>query len=274
MFVIKVGKYRVIEKSEIAPGIFSFWLECPEAASCAQPVEPIKPGQFAHIAVPGNFMLRRPISICEAKKGDNHNALQGSIRIVFEIKGDGTHALSETAPGDYLDIIAPLGKGFKIDTKYKNPCVIGGGIGVPPLLELTKHLKNPVAILGFSNKRSVILRDEFTKSADVYITTDEKSEFFYGNVTDKLKHLSESHPVPDIIYACGPVPMLNAIINFAKKNNIPAQLSLEQRMACGVGACLVCACKAKTVKNGEYYAHVCKDGPVFDIEELPGFLSV
>ena len=250
-FFMYVGKYPIIKKNELAKGIFDFVIHCPEIAQIATP------GQFVHISAE-RFMLRRPISICEIDKK------AGTLRLVLEVRGNGTKSISELQTTEHMDIIAPLGNGFTIDVKYENPYVIGGGIGTPPLLELCKNLDNPVAILGFRNKQSVILQNDFEKISNLYICTDEKSEYFHGNAIEQLNELCKNN-IPDIIYTCGPAPMLDAAIKFADKHKIPIQVSLEERMACGIGACLVCACKI--VKNGkEHYAHVCKDGPVITVD--------
>lgn len=244
--------FELVKSSEIAKGIFDFELKNPQLAKIT------KPGQFVHIAVPGK-VLRRPISVCDVN-GD-------TIRIVFRIKGEGTRILSETRVGDKLDLIAPLGNGFEIsdDKKY---AFIGGGIGTPPMLYLAKSCakaKESYAILGFASKSAVILERDFNAVVKkTIVTTDDGSYGIHGFVTTALTEIIDE---VDEVCACGPTPMLRAVSEICSKNQKPCQVSLEERMGCGIGACLVCACK---VKHGgeEEYLHVCKNGPVFKAEEV------
>ena len=249
------GKYLIAEKKAIAKGMFDMWINCPDVAQVAQA------GQFVHISASG-FQLRRPISICEI------NREKGQLRIVFEVRGNGTDEISRLNAGDTIDMIAPLGKGFKILEKGKKAICIGGGIGTPPMLGVAEEYgENCKAISGFRTAGIVILQDDFKKAgAETILCTDDGTAGIHGFVTDALKACVEKEK-PDIIYACGPMPMLKAIVSIAEQNSLECQVSLEQRMACGVGACLVCACR--TVKDGkEIYSHVCKDGPVFDSKEV------
>ncbi len=249
------GLYRIIKKQNIAKNCYDFTIHCPEIASIAQA------GQFAHVKVNG-FSLRRPISICEVDQ------MNQTIRLVFEVRGEGTNALASLNEDSLIDLIAPLGKGFTLLDKSKKAIVIGGGIGVPPMVEVAKHYgDNATAIIGFRSANAVILNDDFINiGANVVLCTDDGTMGQKGFVTVALEqHLANQNA--DIIYACGPHGMLKGIIDLANKYNIRCEVSLEERMACGVGACLGCACK--TVKEGnEYFAHVCKDGPVFDSKEV------
>ncbi|MGN1467355.1 MAG: dihydroorotate dehydrogenase electron transfer subunit [Ruminococcus sp.] len=242
--------FELISNKEIANGIFDWTVKNKSLSSIAQP------GQFAHIAVPGKT-LRRPISICDAD-GEN-------LRLVFQVKGQGTEIMSQLKEGTSVDIIAPLGNGFKIE-KGKKYCFIGGGIGVPPMLYAAKAACKPLVITGFRSKDFVILQDDFKSiGADLVLATDDGSAGIHGFVTDVLK---ERINEVDEICACGPFPMLRAVAQAAKENNKPCQVSLEERMGCGVGACLVCACKVKRANGEEEYLHVCKNGPVFNAEEV------
>lgn len=223
------------------------------------------PGQFVNVKCSEgiNALLRRPISICNIDR-DN-----GTFDIVFQIKGIGTEYLSQKRVGSEVDLIGPLGKGFDISSEYKSIVVVGGGIGTFPLLFLLNQVKGieKSAFLGFRNKDFVVLTDQFKSSSDrLFISTDDGSEGYKGIITDLLeKDLKEKSP--DIIYTCGPMPMIKKVVDIARKNNIKCQVSLEQRMGCGIGACLVCACK--TVSGDEWkYSHVCKDGPVFWSDEV------
>lgn len=251
----KQGLYRIIKKQNIAKDCYDFTIYCPGIASVAQA------GQFAHVKVNG-FSLRRPISICEIDKINN------TIRIVFEIRGEGTKVMSNLNEDMFIDIIAPLGHGFTLLQKDKKAIVIGGGIGVPPMVEVAKHYgENATAIIGFRSANAVILNNDFIKNgANTIVCTDDGTIGQKGFVTVSLeKHLQNEKA--DIIYACGPKAMLKGIIEIADKYSIQCEVSLEERMACGVGACLGCACK--TIKNGEeHFSHVCKNGPVFNSKEV------
>jgi len=250
------GKYPLIEKSSIAKEMYSFTILCPEVASIA------RPGQFVHV-LPKGYTLRRPISIC----GIDTN--KGTLRIVFEVRGDGTKELSETQTGELIDMLAPLGNGFILKDSVKNVVLLGGGIGTPPMLPLAEIYKeNATVITGFRNSSAVILQDDFKKTgAKTILCTDDGSTGIHGLVTNPLEEVLKSQPV-DLICACGPTPMLRAISKMADEYNIPCKVSLEERMGCGVGACLVCACKTKMADGQEYMLHVCKNGPVFNSKEV------
>lgn len=247
-----VQNCKIISASEIAKNTFDFIIESETFAKIAVP------GQFAHIYLPGRT-LRRPISICDIDKEN------GTLRIVFQIRGQGTEELADFKAGDVLDILAPLGTGFKLENNSKKALFVGGGIGVPPLLAAAKFYgKNAIVAIGFRDKDSVILENDFNKNGcDIRISTDDGSYGHHGLVTDLF-----SGEKPEIIYACGPHIMLKAVKAFAEQNNIPCQISLEERMACGIGACLGCATKLINENGEEYYGHVCKNGPVFDCEKV------
>lgn len=241
---------KLIKKEETAENIFDFVLECPQLAQKA------KAGQFAHIAVPGKT-LRRPISICDA---DERN-----IRIVFQIKGEGTEILSKSKVGDLIDILAPLGHGFDIP-KGKRIAFVGGGIGVPPMLFSAKQADDAVAVLGFRNKKAVILTEDFKKvCSEVFVATDDGSFGIHGFTSDILRNIINDI---DMVCACGPMPMLKVIAEICKEHNKPCQVSLEERMGCGIGACLVCACKTLDKDGNIEHSHVCKKGPVYNAEEV------
>ncbi len=249
------GIYPVIQKNALSKGGFDYTIHCPDVAAIAQA------GQFVHILV-NKHTLRRPISICEVNKQ------KGTLRMVFEVRGSGTEELSKVNVGENMDILAPLGKGFQLLSSDEKAIVIGGGIGVPPMLETAKHYgENATAILGFRDAKAVILEEDFSNiGAKTLIATDDGSRGVKGFVTDILKEELKTNK-PAIIYACGPMAMLKAVANLAKEAGVRCQVSLEERMGCGVGACLVCACKI-AVEKGETYKHVCKDGPVFEAEEV------
>ena len=249
------GQYIIADKTAIAREIYSFTISCPEVAAAACP------GQFVHIRAKG-YTLRRPISICGIDKE------KGTLRIVFEIRGEGTAEIAKLNKGDLIDMLAPLGHGFTVDPSYNKVVLIGGGIGTPPMLPLAKaYGDKAVAISGFRNASAVILQDDFRKTgAETILCTDDGSAGIHGFVTQPLKELAEKGGI-DAVYACGPMPMLKGVAAICRENGIFCQISLEERMACGIGACLGCACR--TVRNDEeYFAHVCKDGPVFNAEEV------
>lgn len=248
------GRYIIADKKAAARGIFDIIVNCPDIAELA------KPGQFAQVAADG-FFLRRPISICDIDKEN------GTIRLVFEVRGKGTEKISELNKGDLIDIIAPLGNGFTVLEGKKAVCV-GGGIGTPPMLGIAKQYGSSAQVIsGFRTAGIAILQEDFAKAGcDTVLCTDDGTAGVHGFVTAPLEQRLKDDK-PDIIYACGPSMMLKNIVGLAKQYGVKCEVSLEQRMACGVGACLVCVCK--TVKDGEQFlSHVCKDGPVFDGEEV------
>ena len=248
------GAYPVIEKTAISAGIYSYEILCNEIAEIA------KPGQFVHVKVEG-FTLRRPISICEI---DRKN---GTLRIVFEVRGQGTAKLADINVGDNIDMIAPLGNGFTLPNDIhpnRRVLLVGGGIGVPPLLAIAKVMKeSATAILGFRSYDKIILATDFKRTdAHVIPCTDDGSVGVRGAVTEPLKQELAKGDV-DMVYACGPEPMLKSVIVECEKAGVSCEVSLEERMGCGVGACVVCSCVTKTGMK-----RVCKDGPVFDGKEV------
>ena len=243
---------KLISKSEPIPGIFDFTIESPEIAAEA------RCGQFLHIACGGGTFLRRPISICDA-----HDSC---VRFIFEVKGEGTKALAEHSVGDFIDVMGPLGHGFEVKPEHKNAVIIGGGIGVFPLFLLAKQVKSDV-FLGFRSKNRVIMEDEFASIAkSVTVGTDDGSYGYKGYIASAMDEYLDKNPY-DVIFACGPKPMFKAVKAIAEKRGIECQLSLEQRMGCGIGACLVCTCES--TKDGmDKQLRVCKNGPVFDSREV------
>lgn len=247
------GSFRIVQKNLIAADIYDFRILSPDIATLAQP------GQFVQIGCDG-FFLRRPISICDTDEE------QGLIRLVLEVRGEGTRVLAQKECGDSVQIMGPLGRGFTIEADVDKAVFIGGGIGVPPLLMAAKRYGSKAVVsIGFRNADKVILREDFEAlGCTVFVCTDDGSCGTEGN---SLQGLGSEGNDAGVIYACGPVPMLKGVQAFAKDKKIPCQLSLESRMGCGVGACLVCVCKTKG-DSGEHFSHVCKDGPVFDSEKV------
>lgn len=242
---------ELVEKRELAEGIFDFTVLAPEIAKEAIP------GQFVHVLCGDKVFLRRPISICDT--------FDDKLRFIFEIKGEGTKELAKFEIGDKIDIMGPLGNAF-VNKVYKKPVIIGGGIGVFPLFKLAKLLDNPKIFLGFRSKDRVVMEDEFAAIGDLEISTDDGSYGYHGYAVALLEEYIKSNR-PDVIYSCGPTPMLKAVKIIAEKYSIPARISLEQRMGCGIGACLVCSCET-IFKGTNKYRRVCKDGPVFNSNEV------
>lgn len=252
----KCGEYKIVSKKALAEDIYSFTVHCPDAAELA------RCGQFVHILVPG-FTLRRPISICGTDREE------GTIRFVFIVKGHGTQALARMNEGDTINMIAPLGNGFSVTDAPadKRVIVVGGGIGTPPMLETAKNCKNVTAVLGFRSYGNVILADEFRQVCDdVLICTDDGSVGEKGLVTAPLTRELEKGDV-GAVFACGPMRMLQAVADVTKKYGVFCEISLEERMGCGVGACV--GCVARISRGGEEkLLRVCKEGPVFNAEEV------
>ena len=243
----------VISQEMLADGIFSMRLRT-EAAQMAVP------GQFISMYTnDGTKLLPRPISICEIDKE------AGALRVVYRVTGEntGTKQFSEAKAGDTIPVIGPLGNGFPLEkAEGKKAFLMGGGIGVPPILELSKQLNCEKQIVMGYRDANTFLKEQFEANGTVYVSTEDGSVGTKGNVMDAIR---ENGLTADIIYACGPTPMLRAIKNFAEENGIECYISLEERMACGIGACLACVCKSKE-KDHHTNVHnkrICKDGPVF-----------
>ncbi len=255
---------KVISQNILSEGIYDLWLETPIAPQ-------VKPGQFVGVYPAGKAtLLPRPISICEV------DSKRSAIRLVYRVVGTGTAEFALYQEGDYMMILGPLGNGFSLDAAAgKRAVVMGGGIGIPPLLETAKRLSNLQdkdkpseisAVLGYRDS-DTFLADEFEKSARVYVSSEDGSAGTKGNV---ITALTEQNVPCDVIFACGPMPMLRGIKKYAAENGIKAYLSLEERMACGVGACLGCVCKTSRVDEHSHVknARICTDGPVFDADDL------
>lgn len=244
---------KIIRQEQIAGGIYSLWLSAGDIAKYA------KPGQF--IAIYSNDhsrMLPRPISICEIDRE------MGALHMVYRVAGSGTEEFSRLNAGDCLKIMGPLGNGF-VHTG-KKAMVIGGGIGIPPMLALAQSIGQDVtAVLGYRDEQ--FLREKFEKTAKVYVATEDGSDGTKGNVMDAiLKHQLTA----DVIYACGPTPMLRAVKEYAIQQQIECYVSLEEKMACGIGACLACVCKSVEVDehSNVFNKRICKEGPVFLATEV------
>lgn len=214
------------------------------------PETPPAPGQFCHIVCGDGHLLRRPISLCGS---------DGEVaRMVYAVRGDGTRWLSTRRVGQRLDLLGPLGRGFTLDDRPT--LLVGGGIGVPPMAFCADRLEGRShAILGFRNAEAVCLTEAF---ASFDLLTDDGSAGEKGYPHEVLREHLQGGPWERVL-SCGPLPMLKAVAAVCAEAHIPCQVSLEERMACGIGACLVCACAA-----GGTMKRVCKDGPVFDAAEV------
>ena len=251
MGVIRLEVMRVVSQEEIAPAIFELVLE-------GEMVAAMKAGQFLHLRVPDDaHLLRRPISISSIDKPNNQ------CHLIYRVEGSGTAIFSTLKPGDSLDVMGPQGNGFDLSEldKHSKVLLVGGGIGVPPLLEVAKQLHergvNVTTVLGFATKDAVILEDELAEFGQVFVTTDDGSYRTQGNVSVVIDEFDTEF---DAIYSCG-APGMMKYINQTFYNHPRAYLSLESRMACGMGACYACVLK---VPDSETVSQrVCEDGPVF-----------
>ena len=235
----------------IAKDIYSLWLKTDKIAAQA------RPGQFVSVYCnDGGHLLPRPISLCEI------NQEKGTLRLVYRVVGKGTEMFAALKAGDSVEVLGPLGNGFPMEeAEGKRVFLIGGGIGVPPMLETAKQLKGePVLVMGYRDE--LFLTDEMKKAGELVIATEDGSAGTKGNVLDAIR---ENDLKADMIFACGPKPMLRALKAYGLENNIPCYVSMEERMACGVGACLGCVCQSTEVDDHSQVKNkrVCKDGPVF-----------
>lgn len=241
----------VVAKEQLNPYAVSLTLDAGDMAPAV--------GQFIHIKCGESRLLRRPISICSWKKDGDRTLL----RIVFEARGEGTAWLCDRRAGDVLDVLGPLGRGFQME-EGGNYLLVGGGIGVPPLLACAQSGACS-AVLGFRSRDRAMLLEEFGSACgEVKVMSDDGTLGEHGFVDAGVRELLANGNHFTAILACGPKLMLRSVVKAAGEFGVPCQVSMEERMGCGVGACLVCACK---MADG-HQKHVCKDGPVFDSSEV------
>lgn len=250
-------KVRIMSHRNLTGDIWSMWLDVGDLAQYA------KPGQFINLYCnESSRLLPRPISICEVAK------LTKAIRIVYRVAGPGTKEISELPVDEWIQMMGPLGNGFTL--KEDKAILIGGGIGIPPMLQLAKELKKveKTIVLGFRDSNTFLMR-EFSSipNTKIVIATEDGSQGVKGNVLDAIK---AEGVTGDVIYSCGPTPMLRAVKEYALEHQIEAQISIEERMACGIGACLACTCKSKEIDEhtNVHNKRVCKEGPVFNAQEV------
>ena len=251
----------VIKQDCIAENIYDLTLQTENIAGHA------RPGQFVSVySNAADKLLPRPISLCGIDKGKK------TIRLVYRVTGEGTgtEEFSKLKKGDTITVLGPLGNGFTVE-EGKSAFLIGGGIGVPPMLQLAKSMKESgetdfKVIMGYRDAETFLL-DEFREQGESYVATEDGSVGTKGNVLDAIR---ENHLKADVIYACGPTPMLRALKAYAKEQGMTCYISMEERMACGIGACLACVCKSteKDAHSNVKNKRICKDGPVFLAEEV------
>ncbi len=244
----------VIGQERIAQDVYSLWLQTGRIASQA------RPGQFVSLySADGSRLLPRPISLCEI------DDVQGRLRLVYRVVGKGTKEFSALSEGDTLDVLGPLGNGFPMEEAAgKRILLIGGGIGIPPMLAAAQVLEsdreNKMLVMGYRDE--LFLDQELAAAGTLYVATEDGGAGVKGNVLDAIRSYGLA---ADLIFACGPRPMLRAIQEYAADRSITCYLSMEERMACGVGACLGCICASTGVDDHSrvHNKRVCKDGPVF-----------
>ena len=241
----------VLENKRIADEIYSLTFATEEEIR-------VRPGQFVMVGV-GGFPLRRPIAVCKAE-GDR-------VTVCYRLKGAGTRTLArDYRMGEKLSVLMPLGNGFYVKENEKKIAVVGGGVGIFPLISAIREYsknKQVYAYMGFRNRAAVCMEYDMTRGEKLVIATDDGSAGFHG--TSVQAFMQDVDMVcPDVVLACGPTPMLRALKVAIKGRDIPVYVSLEERMGCGIGACLVCVCE----RTDGAHARVCKDGPVFDVRDV------
>lgn len=242
----------VKENKQIAENIRSLTFCLPEPVG-------VRAGQFANLSAGGGHLLRRPLAICKAEGEE--------ITVCFQVKGEGTKLLASTGAGMRLSVLMPLGNGFFVRDDERKVAVVGGGVGIFPMISVIREYaatKEISAYIGFRNAAAVCGLDELKKAGRLVAVTDDGSYGEKMNAVQAFRADLAGGSRPDVVLSCGPAPMLRALKEALKGTGIPCYVSLEERMGCGIGACLVCVCD---LTNGAH-ARVCKDGPVFSIDEV------
>lgn len=242
----------VVKNEKIAENVHAITFDLGEKAS-------VRAGQFGNIAVGGTHLLRRPIAVCKTEENE--------VTFCYQIKGEGTQKLKNVGAGTRLNVLMPLGNGFFVEENERKIALVGGGVGVFPLVSVVRAYgadKEIEAYIGYRNQNAVCAVEEFEKAKKFVGVTDDGSYGEKMNAVQAFARALENGYRPDVVLACGPTPMLRALKTLVEKENLPCYVSLEERMACGIGACLVCVCDRT---NGAK-ARVCKDGPVFNVKEV------
>lgn len=248
---MKDYRAEILSDEQIAQGVYELVLRLPEAVK-------VRAGQFASVGVRGH-LLRRPFAICKAE-GER-------ISLCFQVRGEGTRNLASMGAGESLQVLMPLGNGFFVERDEKRVALVGGGAGIFPMIAALREYaptKEVFAYIGFRNKTAVCGLEEFERAARLKAVTDDGS---YGEKKNAVQAFEEDLRAgirPDVVLSCGPLPMLRALKEVLEREKLPGFASLEERMGCGIGACLVCVCD---LTNGQH-ARVCKDGPVFPIGDV------
>lgn len=251
---------EIVENAVVGPDTWRMVLRAPKLCGAASP------GQFVMVSVGQGStdpLLRRPLSI--------HQAANGELTLLYRIVGKGTRLMALMKKGDEVSLLGPLGNGFQITTSAHH-CLVGGGLGVAPLLFLATEIKRCLPeekvsiLLGGRTANELLCLDDFQKISPLLLATDDGSQGMHGLVTELV---AQEIKGPATIYTCGPSPMMKGVASLARDRNWPCQVSLEAMMACGMGACLGCAVqRAGFDETEKKYVHVCKDGPVFVADEI------
>ena len=242
----------IVKNEKIAENIYAVTFHLEEDIK-------VRCGQFGNIAVGGTHLLRRPIAICKVEGRE--------ITFCYQLKGEGTHKLKTMEAGTRLNVLMPLGNGFYVEENEKKVALVGGGVGVFPLISVLREYlgeKEISAYIGYRNAGAVCGVEEFEKANKFVGVTDDGSYGEKMNAVQAFEADLRKGNRPDVVLACGPTPMLRALKGVVERENLPCYVSLEERMGCGFGACVVCVCD---LTNGKK-ARVCKDGPVFNANEV------
>ena len=242
----------IVKNEKIAENIYAVTFALDEDIS-------VRCGQFGNIAVGGTHLLRRPIAICKT--------VGKEVTFCYQIKGEGTQKLKMLETGAKTEVLLPLGNGFYVEENEKKVALVGGGVGVFPLISVLRQYgkeKEISAYIGYRNKGAVCGVDEFEKAAKFVAVTDDGSFGDKMNAVQAFAADLQKGNRPDVVLACGPTPMLRALKTLVEAENLLCYVSLEERMGCGIGACLVCVCDKTDGKK----ARVCKDGPVFNVNDI------
>ena len=242
----------IVKNEKIAENIHAVTFDLGETPA-------VRCGQFGNISVGGTHLLRRPIAVCKVEGNE--------VTFCYQIKGEGTQKLKTMGAGTRLNVLMPLGNGFYVEEEEKKVALVGGGVGVFPLISVLRQYggeKEISAYIGYRNKAAVCGVEEFEKATKFVGVTDDGSYGEKMNAVQAFEKDLQTGNRPDVVLACGPTPMLRALKTLVEREALPCYVSLEERMGCGIGACLVCVCDKTDGKK----ARVCKDGPVFNAKDV------